>query len=170
MTSLFITRAKQLYTELFVTYHPVIADKNVTKSSTIEVIQEQTPRYPPIDQGIPLYSIESLIITQQNLIDRIRKTSGVTPDDFQSYFSPIITNLAHYIHLLPATKTGNHRVAGGLFRLSLELGFHSLQVANSSIFQNKGSATSEERIKIQPRWVYATFISAVCEELYRPIT
>jgi len=74
------------------------------------------PRYPPFDRGLPAVSPDVLLQTQQDLIDRIEKTAGLTPDEFRNRIMPVIRNLARYVHLLPATNTGHHRGAGGLFR------------------------------------------------------
>lgn len=146
-------------------YSPAALQNNAGLSNVPEI-----PKYPPIDQGIILYSIHSLIDTQKELISRIQNAAGLPPKDFEERFFQVIVNISKYVHLLPATRTGHHRGAGGLFRLSLEMGLYSLQAANSTIFINKGAASAEVRYKLQPRWVFATFIAGVCSELYRPLT
>lgn len=127
------------------------------------------PRYPPFDRGLPTVSPDVLLQTQQDLIDRIEKTAGLTPAEFRNRLLPVIRNLAGYVHLLPATNTGHHRGAGGLFRMALEIALYSLQIANSTIYANKGSVSTEARYLLHPKWVYATFIAGLCSEIYRPI-
>lgn len=133
-------------------------------------ILKDTPRYPPIDQGVPSVSADSVMESQNELIVRIQQTAGIPPDEFEARYMPVIKNLARYVHLLPATRTSHHRGAGGLFRLCLEMGLYTLQLANSTIFNNKGSVTAEGRYRLQPKWIYATFIAGMCSEIYRPVT
>lgn len=160
-----INGAAHLYQEIFVTYTPCPGAAPGDLAAHSEV-----PRYPPIDKGIEVVPVGAIVATQQALIDRIRRTAGLRPDEFAERYVPVIHNLARYAHLLPATPVGNHRGAGGLFRLALEMGFYSLQVAQASVFLNKGGVSAESRLKLHPRWVYATFIAGVCSELYRPVT
>lgn len=117
-----------------------------------------------------MVSVESVIDSQKQLVDRIQKTAGLPPEEFNDRFMPVIKNLARYVHLLPATRTGHHRGAGGLYRLALEMGLYNLQIANATIFLSKGEVSAETRYKLHPRWVYATFIAGVSSELYRAIT
>jgi conjugal transfer pilus assembly protein TraI len=126
------------------------------------------PRYPPFDRGLPLVPIEHIITSQQELIDRIAKTSGMTAGSFDAKLYPAIMNLAHYVHLLPATSKGHHRGAGGLFRLALEIGFYSMQAAQAATFSSRDSM--EKRRALHPRWVLATFLAGLACEIYRPVT
>ena len=127
------------------------------------------PRYPPFDRGLPAVPPEALLHSQQEIIDRIERTAGLTPEEFKSRMMPVIQNLAKYVHLVPATSTGHHRGAGGLFRMALEIALYSLQIGNSTIFANKGTVSTEARYLLHPKWVYATFIAGLCSEIYRPI-
>lgn len=131
---------------------------------------DDIPRYPPFDRGLPAVNLESILNSQREIIDRIERTAGLTPEEYRDKILPVIQNLARYVHLLPATNSGHHRGAGGLFRMALEIGLYSLQAANSSVFANRGTLTTEARYKLHPKWVYATFVAGMCSEIYRPIT
>lgn len=126
------------------------------------------PRYPPFDRGLPLVSIEHVLDSQQEIINRIAKTSGMTAGSFEARLYPAIKHLAHYVHLLPATSKGHHRGAGGLFRLALEIGFYSMQAAQAATFSSRDSM--EKRRALHPRWVLATFLAGLACEIYRPVT
>jgi len=123
-------------------------------------------RYPPFDQGIPVVDPLSILRSQEELISRIQRAAGTSEADFQKFYLPVISALARYTHLLPATVAEYHRGAGGLFRLSLEIAFHSLQCANASLFPVSGA---EQRYHMQPRWAFATFVAGLLSQLYRPI-
>ncbi len=126
------------------------------------------PRYPPFDTGIPVKSPEQIVASQAELIGRIFRTAGVSREEFARLYEPIIFALARHHHLLPATATSNHRGAGGLFRMSLEIGLHSLQGANSSVFPT--GAGVEQRYYLLPKWNLATFIAGVCSQSYRTVS
>lgn len=125
-------------------------------------------RYPPFDRGFPVDPIENIIQSQSYLIDRIKVAIGMSEADFERLVMTVIRNYAEYIHLLPATSKEHHKGAGGLFRLGLEVAFHSLQSASGIIFS--GRESSEKRRILQPKWCYATFVAGLCVELYRPVT
>lgn len=125
------------------------------------------PRYPPFDSGIPVTSVERVLASQSELIDRIYRTAGVSRDEFATRYEPAIRNLARYVHLLPATDTKNHSGAGGLFRFALEIGLYSLQTANASVFPVGGGV--ERRFHMTPKWSLATFLAGICCQLYRTV-
>jgi conjugal transfer pilus assembly protein TraI len=125
------------------------------------------PRYPPFDSGIPVTSVEWVLASQSDLIDRIYRTAGVSRDEFAARYEPAIRNLARYVHLLPATDTKNHSGAGGLFHFALEIGLYSLQTANASVFPVGGGV--ERRFHMTPKWSLATFLAGICCQLYRTV-
>jgi len=126
------------------------------------------PRYPPFDNGFPLITIDEIIDTQFELIQRIKFAFGYSPEQFDLMVMPVIKNYASYVHLLPATDQEHHNNAGGLFRLGLEVGFYALQAADGKIYSNK--ETAERRRVLHPKWVYATFVAGLCSEMYLPYT
>ncbi len=127
-----------------------------------------TPVYPPSDTGVTFYPAHQVLATQADLLHRLRLATGVGDDEYQRLYGTVITNLANGVNLLPATETGTHQGAGGLFRLSLELGFYSLQASEATIFAARAGV--ERRRLLEPRWRYATWLAGMCCELYRPIT
>lgn len=124
-------------------------------------------RYPPFDSGIPLNAVETIIQSQEQLINRLYRTAGLNRADFERLYMPPIRKLAEYIHLLPATPDTYFRGTGGLFRFSLDIALHSLQAANSSVFPTGGGV--ERRYHMQPRWCLATFLAGLCCQNYRTV-
>lgn len=124
-------------------------------------------RYPPFDKGIPLVEIETLLLSQEDLIIRIFRTAGVSREEFSEHFEPPIRNLAQHVHLLPATSTTYFRGTGGLFRMSLEVALNALQTANAAIFPISGGV--ERRFYIQPKWSLAVFLAGLCSQNYRTL-
>lgn len=126
-------------------YHPLLQD---------------VPRYPPFDHGLPFISVEELIKSQQTLIDKIK-------DSELPYADEAVRNLANYVHLLPATSNDFFCGAGGLFRLCLEVGFHSFVASQGNIFTSSDPA--EKRRTLDAKWQLAAFLSGLCCELSRTI-
>jgi conjugal transfer pilus assembly protein TraI len=126
------------------------------------------PVYPPVDQGIQVVDVDSLLAGQSDMLKRLRVLAGGTDVYYARYFESIVRNLADYVQLLPASNTDTHQGAGGLFRLCLEMGFYSLQSAERIVFAEQESV--ELRRELEPRWRYAVFMAGLCGELYRPIS
>jgi conjugal transfer pilus assembly protein TraI len=124
-------------------------------------------RYPPFDKGIPVIEIDKILHSQQELVDRIFRTAGVSRADFDKLCRPSIINLARHVHLLPATSTTYFRGTGGLFRMSLEIALNSLQSANAAVFPTGGGV--ERRFFMQPKWTLGTFLAGLCSQNYRTV-
>jgi conjugal transfer pilus assembly protein TraI len=126
------------------------------------------PIYPPVDRGVAFLDAEELIASQSELISRLRLAAGCDDTTFERLYGSVIRNVADAINLLPATESGAHNGAGGLFRLSLEIAFFAFQASEATIFAARAGV--EQRRELEPRWRYATFLAGLCSELYRPIT
>ena len=143
------------------------------RGSGLDVFQGGDPgdfavtRYPPFDKGIPVINTDKILQAQQELIDRIFRTAGVSREDFAKLYIPPITNLARYVHLLPATSTTYFRGTGGLFRMSLEIALNSLQSANAAVFPTGGHV--ERRFFMQPKWTLGSFLAGLCCQTYRTV-
>jgi conjugal transfer pilus assembly protein TraI len=123
-------------------------------------------RYPPFDKGIPVVDPTKLLCAQGDLLDRIRRSAGVTRAEFEAYYRKPIENLAWYVHLLPATSSTYFRGTGGLFRMSVEIALNSLQAANAAVFP---TGNVERRHVLLPRWTLACFLGGLCSQCYRTI-
>ena len=136
---------------------PVIAARLGTPAARVDTVAVRVPVYPPIDPGIDVLAVEHLIDSQSQLMSRIRTVAGGADDEFNEMYMSVIRNLAAYVHLLPASKLETHTGAGGLFRLSLEMGFYSLQASEGVIFTPTEGV--ERRHNLEPRWRYAAFLA-----------
>ncbi|MBA9859552.1 MobH family relaxase [Ralstonia insidiosa] len=146
---------------------PVIAAKLGTAAARVDTVAVRVPVYPPVDPGIDVLAVEQVIESQSQLMGRIRTVAGGSDDVFNDMYLSVIRNLAAYVHLLPASRLETHTGAGGLFRLSLEMGFYSLQASEGVIFTPTEGV--ERRHNLEPRWRYAAFLAGLCSELHRPL-
>lgn len=129
---------------------------------------EEIPRYPPFVTGLPMCPPSQILETQQDLIARIRRTLGLTPEEYETLIKPLIENCAAFVHLLPASEYHHHRGAGGLFRHSLEVGSWAAQFAEGRIFTF--GKTPLERKEEEPRWTVATFAAAFVHDIGKAAT
>lgn len=127
--------------------------------------QPGTPIYPPVDQGIELAGASAILASQSDLLRRLKLLLGISEAEFQDRYLSVVRGLASYIDLLPASESGTHKGAGGLFRLALEMSFYSRQSCEAVLFAGKVGV--ENRRELEPRWRYATFLAALCCELHR---
>jgi len=123
-------------------------------------------RYPPFDKGIPTIAPDKLIQAQEDLLERVRRSAGVTREHFEAHYKRPIEALARYLHLLPATSTAYFRGTGGLFRMSVEIGLYALQSANAGVFP---TGNVERRHSMLPKWELATFLAGLCSQCYRTL-
>lgn len=124
---------------------------------------EVVPRYPPFYSGLPMVAPETIVVTQEEMIARIRQVLGLTPNEFKELILPLIQSFAAMVHLLPASETHHHKGSGGLFRHSLEVGCFSAQRAQGLIFSF--GKTPLERKSEEPRWVVAAFTAGLMHDI-----
>lgn len=124
------------------------------------------PVYPPTDPGIPFTSVDDIVASQSELIDRIMKAASLSPES-PLHIRQLIRNFAEYVHLLPATRSEQYPGDGGLFRMGLEVGFYSLRASHGVIF---ASEIAEVRVKTIPCWRIATFVAGLLSDTYRAVT
>lgn len=127
--------------------------------------QPGTPIYPPVDQGLALAGANAILASQSDLLRRLKLLLGISEAEFDDRYLSVVRGLANYIDLLPASESGTHKGAGGLFRLALEMSFYSRQSCEAVLFAGKVGV--ENRRELEPRWRYATFLAALCCELHR---
>lgn len=146
---------------------PVVLQRQAASTVRVDTVASRVPVYPPVDPGIEVIPVDSIVESQSSMVARIRTVAGGMDADFADMYLSVIHNLAEYIHLLPASRQETHTGAGGLFRLSLEMGFYCLQASEGVIFTPTEGV--ERRHKLEPRWRYAAFLAGICSELHRPL-
>ncbi|MGJ9418707.1 MobH family relaxase [Massilia sp. CMS3.1] len=123
--------------------------------------------YPPVDPGIPALSVDELLASHADLIDRIKVCYGMDRPTFEQELLSLIRRYAEFVHLLPATPDNYFKAPGGLLRMGLETAFFSLQGTDGYIFSGRSTITT--RRHLEPRWRHATFIAGLCSEIHRTL-
>lgn len=124
--------------------------------------------YPPVDAGIPACDPEHIVQAASGRIDRLRELTVSDAANFDSAYVEPIRKLASLVHLLPASACDHYAAPAGLFNLCLDVAYFALQSADGKIFTPSGSV--EQRHANEPRWRYATFLAALCCQVYRSLT
>ncbi|MGZ8256873.1 MAG: MobH family relaxase, partial [Gallionella sp.] len=125
------------------------------------------PRYPPFMEGLPIYSPETLLATQKELVDGVRQIIA-NEILLAEHYMPAMLRLAALVQLLPASQAHHHRGAGGMLRHSLEVGLWSLQQTEGKLI--RGVVTPQERRIIEPRWKLTVFLAGMCHDLGKVVT
>lgn len=127
---------------------------------------DDIPRYPPFAKGLPAATVDRVLLTQQELIGRIKHTLALSADDFDRLIMPVVRNYAAYVHLLPASEMHHHRGAGGLFRHGLEVAFWATQSSEGIIFTYGSSPRAKK--EQEPRWRVATCLAGLLHDIGKP--
>lgn len=109
--------------------------------------------------GLRALTAATLLQPHAGLIQRIRLTSGVSDQKFDTVFLPIIEIYAQLVQLLPASINDYYTAPGGLLNKGLETGFIALQSSDARIFTVR--ETSKRRRTQEPRWRAASFIGGL---------
>lgn len=125
------------------------------------------PRYPPFMEGLPVYSPETLLSTQKELVDGVRQIIA-NEKLLTEHYIPAMLRLAALVQLLPASQAHHHRGAGGMLRHSLEVGLWSLQQTEGKLI--RGVVTPQERRIVEPRWKLTVFLAGMCHDLGKVVT
>lgn len=124
-------------------------------------------RHPSVDPGIAACSVDDLLASKAELLQRFKYCYGCDAETFERDIVAPIRRYASYVNLLPATADNFFCSAGGLFRLGLEVAFFALQGTDAHIVS--GRATISVRKDLEPRWRRATFLAGLCSELHRTL-
>jgi conjugal transfer pilus assembly protein TraI len=126
------------------------------------------PVYPPVDSGILVRGAGEILATQHELLNRLKKHVSLEQSQFEKLYAKPVRRVAHLIGLLPATRDRHHSGAGGLFRLSLQMGYFAARSAGGKLFAPE--AGPEAKRAAEAAWQHAAFLTALASELYKPIS
>lgn len=147
-------------------YDIVLGDSRSAELSS-EVIDDVI-RYPSLDKGIPFQSVDTVINSQKELINKIQLQIGVEDEVWDGMVMPTIRNYASFVHLLPASEAHHHRGLGGLFRHGLEVAFWSLMKQEGVVLGERDLTPTEKHERVVV-WRLASFVAGLCHDLGKPV-
>ena len=128
---------------------------------------EDLLRYPPFIKGLPACAVDALLARQGELLRRLQDGVGMTDEDYQDLFLPVVRRFAAFVHLLPASESHHHRGSGGLLRHSLEVAFLASQASMRHVFALDHEP--RDRYHLEPRWRVAAGLAGLLHDLGKPV-
>ena len=132
------------------------------------VLDTEIPRYPPFAKGLPSVREDRLLVTQQELIDKLRQSLPFNRKQFDELMLPVIKRYAAFVHLLPASETHHHRGAGGLLHHGLEVAHIAARSSEDVMFA--ANAEPKRRRELEPRWRMAVCLAGLTHDIGKPIS
>jgi len=148
--------------------HP--AYKNIPEELLLALGNPANLRYPPYHDGYyGLISGEFCMRKfQSRLFGKLKRQSGVSPEEYKSYLEPMLVAYAELAHLLPASQHHHHNNPGGLLRHGLETACFMLDWMVLSKFDHELTPNAASmRLR---RWYVAGIIAALFHDAGKPIT
>ncbi|MFI3136226.1 MAG: MobH family relaxase [Methylococcaceae bacterium] len=143
----------------------IVLKKDDTNTQNQLMVDEYVYRYPPFPKGIPTVPIETIINSNQEMIQQIILARGLAGNHNAkkaeiTILEPI-RHLAEIVHLLPASEKNHFRTPGGLFRFSLESALFGIRYAERRILTR---VTPEIRRENEVLWTHAAFLTGLFSE------
>lgn len=148
--------------------HP--AYKNIPEDIIRALGDPSHVRNPPYQEGYyGLISGEYCMRTfQARLMGKLKRQSGLSPEEYKNYLEPILVAYAELCHLLPASEHHHHNTPGGLLRHGLEVACFMLDWMVLTKFDYEltpGAASKRLR-----RWYVAGITAALFHDAGKPLT
>lgn len=105
---------------------------------------------------------------QGKLLGKIKRQSGLSPEEYSKFLEPILISYAELVHLLPASEHHHHNTPGGLLRHGLEAACFMLDWMVTTKFDHE--MTPGESSKRLRRWYVAGIIAALFHDAGKPLT
>jgi len=143
----------------------IVLKKDDTNTQNQLMVDEYVYRYPPFPKGIPTAPLETIINSNQEMIQQIILARGLagnhnTKKAEITILEPI-RHLAEIVHLLPASEKNHFRTPGGLFRFSLESALFGIRYAERRILTR---VTPEIRRENEALWTHSAFLTGLFSE------
>ena len=124
--------------------------------------------WPPSNQPAEALPVQDLMAINSALIRDLCYASKLSEDEYEAYLLPVIANLAHVVHLLPASAYDHHQGYGGLFVHCLECAYYAANQAKNTIFDR--SSTPKEIHWNRRRWILTCILAALVHDTGKPYT
>jgi hypothetical protein len=125
------------------------------------------PRYPDKGLALPAATPALLMESQAELADDLRRTIGLTVEEFDRLLAPVLLRYAAFVGLLPASQAEHHAGPGGLLRHGIEVATFTAKYCNGVGFAN--DVDSSLRRHHKPRWVMAAVYAGLMHDIAKPM-
>lgn len=122
-----------------------------------------------VNSGQILAEPDELLQGHRVRVNALRLESGYQAAQFDRLIGGAITNVAEWVHILPATRAENHSESAGLLRLALETGCLAFRRADGKFLA--GPTSTDVHYRERDRvWRYAAFLGGLLRPLGRSTT
>lgn len=124
--------------------------------------------WPPERHPVKALPVQKLFAANARLIRNLCYASELSEKEYEAYLLPTIANLAHFVHLLPASQNNHHTGYGGLFTHSLDVAYYAASRASMRVFDI--SATPEQTYFNAKRWTLVCILAGLLHDVGKPYT
>lgn len=124
--------------------------------------------WPPKPHAVNASAVRDLFRANATLIRRLCNSSRLDEEESQRILMPAIANLAHYVHLVPASEHDHHSGYGGLFTHSLEVALYAANQAAHTLFDV--AASPREMYWNAKRWSLVCILAGLLHDVGKPYT
>lgn len=129
---------------------------------------QETPIYPPINDGIPASPLDVILRTQTPILRRLFDQLPFSHEEYERLVVPVVENYSRYVHLLPGSESDHHSKPGGLLHHGLDAGERAVRLMMGKDFC--GNETPSMRNMKAPRWRFAAFCGGLLHDIGKPAT
>lgn len=138
-------------------------NRGVNISVPATYTDDPVPRYPERSPAVPAVPPLDLLGTQQDTVQSLRQSLGLTREEFAERVEPVLLRYAERVHLLPASEADHHCGRGGMLRHGLEAAFFAARLCEGKVWAF--DAMAEYRKTLDPKWRLATVFAALLHDL-----
>ncbi|MEM5371863.1 TraI domain-containing protein [Paraburkholderia azotifigens] len=107
-----------------------------------------------------------LLATHKKRLELVRQCANESTEaEFERKWLSVLRRCAAWFSSMPLTPE-LHAEPGGAFRATIEATFYAMRLAGGQKFA--ADMTSEKRRRLEPQYIYAVFLAAVCSLLDEP--
>lgn len=128
---------------------------------------QPVPRWPEHGAALMAATPEELLLTQDDLVQRLRSMSPLPTPRFDHLIMPALHRYAAWVHLLPASENHHHSGPGGLLRHGLEVALHAARMAEGRHVGIDLPPSTRHRYEL--RWRVATMFGGLFHDLGKPL-
>lgn len=141
----------------------------IKRTSVHAKLVAELPRWTKVNR-FPILNFEQLIEVcgVSGLLKEIENKTGFTKTNFTDDCLPVLSHVAEYIQLLPASEAHHHAHPGGLITHLFEVVRHSLHLRTGVALPI--GASPEEQMRLGPIWTYGVFLGALLHDIGKPVS
>lgn len=129
---------------------------------------QSTPRWPPVENGLPAEKPNALVESQRDLLTALRHAVGEADEEWERHYWPVVLRYVRWVHLLPASREHHHHGAGGLWCHGLEVALAAANLYDRRVVGQNLPREERRRYRKGLRW--AAVCGGLLHDCAKPLT